>query len=231
MRLDTLAALNAELAARRACALVTRLDDGEAWLCRAADPDDRLAGAAVALLREGGSGLVDHEGRRYFVNVHTPPPRLLVTGAVHIAQALAPMAGLAGFDVAIIDPRAAFAAKERFPGARLLAEWPDVALAQLGLDAFTAVAALTHDPRIDDPALSAALASACFYVGALGSRKTHARRLERLSAAGLTAEALARLHAPIGLDIGAASPAEIAVAILAEIIMSLRNKADARGGA
>jgi xanthine dehydrogenase accessory factor len=156
--------------------------------------------------------------------VQVPPPRLVVVGAVHISQALAPMARLTELDVAIIDPRTAFATPERFPDVTLLPLWPDDALAQLPpLDRYTALAALTHDPKIDDPALVAALKAECFYVGALGSRKTHGRRVERLTAAGLSDEQIGRIAAPIGLDIGAVSPAEIAVSVLAQVIAALRQ--------
>jgi xanthine dehydrogenase accessory factor len=155
--------------------------------------------------------------------VQAPHPRIVVTGAVHISQALAPMAKLLDLDVAIIDPRTAFATSERFPDVTLLAEWPDEAMASLGLDAYTAFVALTHDPKIDDPGLEAALRSECFYIGALGSRKTHGRRIERLTAAGFDEAATGRIHAPIGLDIGAVSPAEIALAILGEIVSGLRG--------
>ncbi len=156
--------------------------------------------------------------------MQVPPVRLVVIGAVHVSQALAPMAKLAGFDVTIIDPRTAFATPERFAGVDLLAEWPDQALPRLGLDRFTAMAALTHDPKIDDPALRAALSAECFYIGALGSRKTHAGRVGRLLGAGFDQAAIERIHAPIGLDIGAVSPAEIAVSVLGEIIAGLRKK-------
>jgi xanthine dehydrogenase accessory factor len=160
---------------------------------------------------------------RVFLTVHVPSPRLIITGAVHISQALAPMAKLVGYDVAIVDPRTAFATPERFPDVQLIAEWPDVALPPLGVDRFSAFVALTHDPKIDDPALEHALARECFYIGALGSRKTHGRRLDRLKAQGFDDAALARIHAPIGLNIGAVSPAEIAVAILGEITARLRQ--------
>jgi xanthine dehydrogenase accessory factor len=153
----------------------------------------------------------------------------VITGAVHVSQALAPMARLAGYDVSIVDPRTAFATPERFPDVPLFAEWPDTALPRLGLDHWTAFAALTHDPKIDDTGLTAALASDCFYVGALGSKKTHAKRVERLRAAGLAEAAVARIHAPIGLAIGAVSPAEIAVSILAEITARLRLPAGGSG--
>jgi xanthine dehydrogenase accessory factor len=223
--LELLVVLNAERAARRSCVLVTSLDDGEHRLIRA---DDVSAGEALAALakeriRTCVSGVVERQGRRFFIDVVAPPSRLILIGAVHVAQVLAPMAQLAGFDVFVVDPRMAFSAKERFPHARVMSQWPDVALPSLGLDPFTAVATLTHDPKIDDLALRLALASDCFYVGALGSNKTHARRVERLVASGVEPAALARLHAPIGLDIGALSPAEIAVSVLGEVISSLRQ--------
>jgi xanthine dehydrogenase accessory factor len=163
---------------------------------------------------------------RMFLTVHVPPPHLIITGAVHISQALAPMAKLVGYDVAIVDPRTAFATQERFPDVPMLAEWPDTALPRLAVDRYTAFVALTHDPKIDDPALAYALARDCFYIGALGSKKTHARRLARLEEQGVAKQALARIHAPIGLAIGAVSPAEIAVAILGEITAHLRLPAE-----
>ena len=166
---------------------------------------------------------------KVFLTVHVPPPRLVITGAVHISQALAPIAQLLGYDVTIVDPRTAFASIERFPDVKVIAEWPDVALPPLGIDRYTAFVALTHDPKIDDPALTHALARDCFYIGALGSKKTHGRRLERLKAQGIPDAALARIHAPIGLDIGAVSPAEIAVAIMGEITARLRQSSGAGG--
>ena len=235
MRLPLLAALNAERAARRAAVVVTDLASGEQRLVRAAEAgNDPLAEPIAAALSSGRSGTVATADGSAFLSVQVPPVRLVVIGAVHVSQALAPMAGLAGFDVTIVDPRTAFATPERFPGVALLAEWPDAALARLGLDRFTAVAALTHDPKIDDPGLDAALRAACFYVGALGSRKTHAARVGRLRAAGHGEDALARIRAPIGLDIGAVSPAEIAVSVLGEIVGALRRKptrAEAEGAA
>jgi xanthine dehydrogenase accessory factor len=152
----------------------------------------------------------------------------VVIGAVHISQALAPMAALADLDVTIIDPRTAFATPERFPDVPLIAEWPDVALPPLNVDHYTAFVALTHDPKIDDPALLHAFARNCFYIGALGSKKTHGRRLERLKAQGVSDADLARIHAPIGLSIGAATPPEIAVAIMGEITATLRQDPEAR---
>jgi len=172
----------------------------------------------------GKSGSVTVAGEDYFLTVHAPSPRLVLIGAVHISQALAPIARIAGLDVTIIDPRTAFATPERFPDTPVIAEWPDEALAAAPLDRYTAICLLTHDPKIDDPALIAALQGQCFYVGALGSRKTHARRLERMRANGFGDAALARIHAPIGLDIGAVSPAEIAVSIAGEIVAAMRKK-------
>lgn len=160
-----------------------------------------------------------------FVAVHNPPLRLIVVGAVHIAQALVPMARIAGYDPVIVDPREAFASEQRFPGEQILHDWPDEAVAKLGLDPRTALVLLTHDPKLDDPALQAALAADVFYIGALGSTRTHAKRVERMLAAGFTAARIDRIHGPIGLDIGAAGPSEIAVAILGEMTAVLRGKA------
>ena len=225
MRLDLLKALNVERRARRAAVLVTDLGGGEQRLVKgdaiAADP---LAEAIDRQLRMGRSGAIEHEGVSYFLSVQAPPAQLVVIGAVHVSQTLAEMARRANFDVTIVDPRTAFANEERFPNVRVIAEWPDKALREIGLDRYTGLAALTHDPKIDDPALHLALGAECFYIGALGSRKTHGKRVDRLTAAGFGAEQIARIHAPIGLDIGAVSPAEIAVAILGEVILSLRKK-------
>lgn len=224
MELALLETMNAERAARRACVLVTVLADGRQRLVRADEvAADPLAEPLGEALRTGRSGLVEADGEKLFLTVEVPPPRLLITGAVHISQALAPMAAMAGLDVTILDPRTAFATPERFPGVDLRAEWPEDALPGLRLDPFTAVAALSHEARIDDPALVAALEAGCFYVGALGSRRTHAARLERLAGRGVAAQALASIRAPIGLDIGAANPAEIAVSVLAQVIAALRR--------
>lgn len=159
-----------------------------------------------------------------FVGIHNPPLRMVVVGGVHIAQSLLPMAHAAGFAPVLVDPREAFASESRFPGEVLLHDWPDEALASLRLDARTAVVTLTHDPKIDDPAIHSALASECFYLGCLGSKRTHAKRVERLQQAGVTEAQIARIHAPVGLDIGAKSPAEIAVSTLAQIIQTLRQR-------
>jgi xanthine dehydrogenase accessory factor len=227
MRLDILHALNAERAARRAAMVVTDVATGGQRFVAAADvAADPLREVLEAHLRSGKSGMEETAQGRVFLTVHVPSARLVVIGAVHISQALAPVARLLGYDVTIVDPRTAFASPERFPDVKVIAEWPDVALPPLGVDRYTAFVALTHDPKIDDPALAHALARDCFYIGALGSKKTHARRLERLKAGGIPETALARIHAPIGLAIGAVSPPEIAVAIMAEITASLRLAAE-----
>jgi len=224
MNLELLSILNAERDARRAAVLVTDVATGDQRLVREAEADaDPLRDLLRERLRLGKSGLVEAEDRQLFLTVQVPPVKVIVVGAVHISQALAPMAQGLDLDVTVIDPRTAFASPERFPNVPVLAEWPDAALPRLGLDRYTALVALTHDPKIDDPALIAALRAECFYIGALGSRKTHARRVERLTAEGFDGEDLSRIHAPIGLDIGAVSPAEIAVSILGEIVADLRK--------
>ncbi len=228
MRLDLLSALNAERASRRAAILVTDIASGTQRLVKAAEISrDPLKDILEKHLRSGKSGMEETGGARVFLTVHVPPPRLVITGAVHISQSLAPMARLLGYDVTILDPRTAFATVERFPEVKVIAQWPDVALPPLGVDRYTAFVALTHDPKIDDPALLHALARDCFYIGALGSKKTHARRVERLKEQGASDADIARIHAPIGLAIGAVSPAEIAVAIMAEITARLRQPAEA----
>lgn len=227
MRLDILSGLNAERAARRAVVVVTDVDSGEQRLVKAADAkSDPLADLLAAHLRSGKSGMEETPQGKVFLTVYVPPPRLVITGAVHISQALAPMAKLLGYDVTIVDPRTAFATPERFPDVKVLAQWPDEALPPLNVDYYTAFVALTHDPKIDDPALIHALSRECFYIGALGSRKTHGRRVERLKAQGITDNQLARIHAPIGLSIGAVTPPEIAVAIMGQITASLRQAAE-----
>jgi xanthine dehydrogenase accessory factor len=223
MKLDILKTLNAERAARRAAIVVTEVDSGAQRLIKAKDvAGDPLKDLLETHLRTGKSGMAETPQGRVFLTVHVPPPRLVITGAVHISQALAPMARLLGYDVTVVDPRTAFASIERFPDVKVIAEWPDVALPPLNIDHYTAFVALTHDPKIDDPALTHALARDCFYIGALGSRKTHARRVERLKGQGIAEATVARIHAPIGLAIGAISPPEIATSILAEITAALR---------
>ena len=218
--------LNRERAARRAVIHLTDLGDGRDRVVCEGDPVAGPLGEAVAAaFRSGKAGIAEADGRTFFLNVHLPPARIVVIGAVHISQALAQMAKIAGFDIAVIDPRTAFATEERFAGIDLVADWPEDVLKGRPLDAYTALVAVTHDPKIDDVPLSQALSAGCFYIGALGSRKTHARRVERLTALGHTEAEIGRISAPIGLDIGAASPAEIAVAILGDIIQHLRRRA------
>ena len=224
MKLETLKTLNAERAARRAAVVVTNVATGKQRLVKAAEvARDPLKEEIEKHIRRGKSGMVEMPAGKAFLTVHVPPPQVVITGAVHISQALAPIARLLGYDVTIVDPRTAFASIERFPDVKVIAEWPDIALPPLGIDRYTAFVALTHDPKIDDPALTHALARDCFYIGALGSKKTHARRIERLKAQGLSDGTLARIHAPIGLAIGAVSPSEIAVAIMGEITAELRQ--------
>lgn len=223
MKRDTLALLNAERDARRAAIVVTDVVSGEQRLVKAAEiATDPLRDDLDRHLRMGKSGMIEVDGKKLFLNVYAPTARLVIIGAVHISQALAPLARSLDYDVYIVDPRTAFASPERFPDIPLFADWPDVALPPLNVDRYTAFVALTHDPKIDDPALLHALARDCFYIGALGSRKTHGKRLDRLKEQGATDAQLARIHAPIGLAIGAVSPAEIAVSIMAEITARLR---------
>ena len=213
--------------AKKPAALVTDLSDGAQALIVDGKvkgdldlTDAMLDGVRKALARDESPTIVADD-RKIFIHVFIPPKRLVVVGAVHIAQALAPMAALAGYAVTIIDPRSAFAMDWRFPGVTLTHDWPDEALEALRPDRRTAVITLTHDPKLDDPALKLALQSDAFYIGALGSRRTNAKRRERLGADGISAAELARIHGPVGLDIGAISPAEIAIAILAEMTNAL----------
>lgn len=229
MKRDTLTLLNAERDARRAVVVVTDVVSGEQRLVKAAEiATDPLHDDLDRHLRMGKSGMIESAGKKLFLNVYAPTARLVIIGAVHISQALAPLARSLDYDVYIVDPRTAFASPERFPDVPLFADWPDVVLPPLNVDRYTAFVALTHDPKIDDPALLHALARDCFYIGALGSRKTHGKRLDRLKEQGATEAQLARIHAPIGLAIGAVSPAEIAVSIMAEITARLRLPPDAQ---
>jgi xanthine dehydrogenase accessory factor len=225
MKLDVLAALNTERAARRAAIVVSNIATTEQRLVKAAEiAKDPLGAILAERLRSGKSGMADSDEGRVFLTVHVPAAQLVAIGAVHISQALAPIAKLLGYDVTIVDPRTAFASPERFPDVKIIAEWPDKALPSLGIDRYTAFVALTHDPKIDDPALLYALARDCFYIGALGSRKTHGRRVDRFKQQGVGDAEISRIHAPIGLNIGAVSPAEIAVSIIAQITESLRRE-------
>ncbi|MFO0994877.1 MAG: XdhC family protein [Hyphomicrobiales bacterium] len=218
--LDELLAAQAK---RRAVALVTELATGEQRLVpREKAADDSLAAVLDQGFRFDQSGVQRVEEREYFVQIHNPALRLIIIGAVHIAQAVIPIARGTGYAVTVIDPRGAFATGARFPDIDLHPEWPDEILPRIGLDARTAMIALTHDPKIDDPALTAALRSDVFYIGALGSKKTQASRRERLSSHGVSPADLARIHGPIGIDIGAKGAPEIAISIMAEMTRVLR---------
>ncbi len=230
---DILARLIEAKKGRQLAVLATRLPDGAQVLLRqdrealvpdaAAAMPDGLRAAAAAAAAEERSRQVVLGTESWFLHVHAPPPRLLVIGAVHVAQALAPLARTVGLSVTVIDPRRGFATSERFPGTELVTLWPDEALRSLGIDRHSAVVTLTHDPKLDDPALELALAGPAFYVGALGSRKTQGRRRERMRAAGLDEAALDRVRGPVGLAIGAIGAPEIALSILAEIVAVRRN--------
>jgi xanthine dehydrogenase accessory factor len=215
-RLQTLSTAGASAAVvTRLADGVQTLFDGERWEGDVQLTDEQRKTVGDMLIANRSGMLAGTED--LFVRSYARPPRLIVVGAAHISQALAPMAAIAGFEVIVIDPRRAFASADRFPGVTLVNTWPDKALEELKLDAVTAVVTLTHDPKLDDPALIAALRSSAFYVGALGSKRTHAKRIERLTQAGL-GDAVSRIHAPVGLDLGGRAPREIAVSILAEVI-------------
>jgi xanthine dehydrogenase accessory factor len=221
--------LSAAIAARKrgeSVVIATRLDTAESRLLPVPAPSsDPLATAADEAARLDQSRRIEVDGVNWFLNAVLSPPRLYIVGAVHIAQPLSHMAAMAGFSVVVIDPRTAFATGERFPDLHLVTAWPDEALADLPLDRRTAVVTLTHDPKLDDPALIAALGAPCFFIGALGSRKTHAARCTRLLEYGVSPADIARIRGPVGLDIGGISPAEIAVSVLAELIATLRKGA------
>ena len=226
MRRELIDQLLADREVRQAAAVLTWLESGEQRLVHPGDEaaPPELADALAHAFRLDRSQTVAGPDGEIFINVYNPPLRMVIVGAVHTAQFLVPMARMAGYDVTIVDPRTAFASEERFPEVKLLGEWPDDVLPDIGLDARTAFLALTHDPKIDDPALAIALASDVFYVGALGSKRTHAKRIDRLTEQGIGEEALARIHAPIGLNIGAIGPVEIAMSIMAEITAVLRGR-------
>ena len=231
MKAEVLARLCTDRAEKRPVALVTDLTTG---IQTAVYPTDNSSGlepeiveAALQALRDDKSGTIETVQGAVFIHVHNPPLRMIIVGAVHIAQPLASMAVLAGYAVTVIDPRQAFASQERFDGVTVSNEWPDEAMRALGPDERTAIVTLTHDPKLDDPALDVALRAPVFYIGSLGSRRTHGKRRERLAERGFDDDALARIHGPIGLDIGALTPAEIAVSIMAEITQVRRGLAPA----
>ena len=223
MKRDYLEKIRAARAQKRPIAVATRFADGAQSLCDGTSctgevtlSTEQLAEARTLLIAGRSAALASSKGE-IFLRSYAPPPKMVIVGAVHIAQFLAPMAALAGFEVIVVDPRQAFATEARFPGVTMVTEWPGPALAKVGLDEHTAVVTLTHDPKLDDPALQAALQSPVFYIGALGSKRTHAKRIERLREHGL-AELAPRIHAPVGLDLGGRAAAEIAVSALAQVI-------------
>jgi xanthine dehydrogenase accessory factor len=221
-----LARLAAAQAAKRPVALLTRLSDGaQALWPEDAAPSAALADAAQAALRNDAAATLAEAGATWFIHPHNPPLRLIIVGAVHIAQALVPMALTAGYAVTVVDPRRAWATADRFPGIALIHDWTDDAMAALAPDARTAVVTLTHDPKLDDPALDVALRSPAFYIGALGSRRTHAKRVARLREAGHGDGAIGRIRAPVGLDIAAVTAPEIALSIMAEVVAARRGAA------
>lgn len=228
---EVLAALEAAKAAKRPVVLLTRLSDGAQHLWPDAEVAPPLAEAAAKALEEDAAANLTLDAEAWFIHPHNPALRLIVVGAVHIAQALVPMALAAGYAVTVVDPRRAWATAERFPGITLIHEWTDDAVAALAPDARSAVVTLTHDPKLDDPALDAALKSDCFYIGALGSRRTHAKRVARLVEAGHAEAAIGRIHAPVGLNIEAVTAPEIALSILAEVVATRRGAALAQRAA
>lgn len=223
MKAETLARLQAERAAQRPVVLLTRLTDGEQHLWPQEALPAALAEAAQDALGREKAANVTLDGETWFVHPHNPPLRIIVVGAVHVAQAMAPMAAPLGYEMIVVDPRRAFATVERLPGVTLRTDWPDEAMAALKPDARSAVVTLTHDPKLDDPALDAALRSPAFYIGALGSRRTHAKRVARLKDLGHDDAAIARIHAPVGLDIEAVTAPEIALSVMAEIVAARRG--------
>lgn len=226
MNRDTLQTLQQHRQAKVPVVLATNLVSHEQVLISPETParDEGLQAAATSAIRSDRSTVyTTSDGTDWFLNVYNPPLRLIVVGAVHIAQPLARMGNIAGFAVTVVDPRESFASDTRFPDVTLSTEWPDQALAALDIDARTAIVTLTHDPKLDDPALEVALKSQAFYIGSLGSKKTHAARLERLTGKGFSVEEQARIHGPVGLNIGGKSPAEIAISILAEVTSVLRK--------
>ena len=237
MKQETLSQILEDQAGKKAVALVTDMEAGDQTLVyrdSANGPEQdnaEILNIARHAMQDDRSKIHEIGGRKYFVEVFNPPLRMLIVGAVHIAQPLSRMASVASYDVTVIDPRASFATDERFPGITLNGEWPDDGMRELDPDRRTAVITLTHDPKLDDPGLEVALKSDAFYIGALGSRKTHAGRVERLTAAGFAEAEISRIHAPVGLAIGSISPAEIAVSILAQVTEVLHRKVEARAAA
>lgn len=220
---EFLTRLQSARAALRSVVMVTRLSDGAQFLWPEEALPGALAEAAQKVMNEDKAANLTLDGEAWFVQPHNPPLRMIVVGAVHVAQALVPLAAAMGFAVTLVDPRGSFATEERFAHVTLNHEWPDEAMTALAPDARTAVVTLTHDPKLDDPALDVALRSPAFYIGALGSKRTHAKRIERLRELGHDDATLARIAAPVGLDIGAITAPEIALSIVAQIVARRRG--------
>ena len=226
MKDETLSLILSEKNNRNTIIVATEINSGEQIIINEkndTDINNKILIAAKNNIIQGKSEILEIESNKWFLNITLPPLRLITVGAVHIAQPLAEIATISGYEVIIIDPRAAFANNQRFPDIKIINEWPEVALNELAIDNRTAVVTLTHDPKLDDSALNAALKSKAFYIGSLGSKKTHKARVERLKIANFTKDEINRIHGPIGLAIGAKSPQEIAISIISEII-TIRNK-------
>lgn len=226
MKDETLSLILSEKNNRNTIIVATEINSGEQIIINEkndTDINNKILIAAKNNIKQGKSEVLDIESNKWFINITLPPLRLITVGAVHIAQPLAEIATISGYEVIIIDPRAAFANTQRFPDIKIINEWPEVALNELAIDNRTAIVTLTHDPKLDDSALNAALKSKAFYIGSLGSKKTHKSRVQRLKIANFSENEINRIHGPIGLAIGAKSPQEIAISIISEII-TIRNK-------
>lgn len=226
MQQSTLTQVLEDRAARRPVVLATNLKSGKQKILYPLDNKEHsdLSRQAAAAIYADKSCTIETADGPVFLHVFNPPLRMILIGAVHISQPLAAMAAMAGYDVVVVDPRRAFASADRFPGVKIRNDWPDEALEDLAPNLRTAVVTLTHDPKLDDPALQVALRSEAFYIGSLGSKKTHQTRVERLTKAGFDADSIGRIHGPVGLSVGATSPAEIAIAILAQITHVLHHQ-------
>ena len=219
MKDKTLKLVLSEKNNRNTIIVATELESGQQIILNNNDKNNQIYNSAKALIKKGKSDIINIDSQRWFINISLPPLRLVTVGAVHIAQPLAEIATIAGYEVTIIDPRAAFANNKRFPNINIVNEWPEEALIDFKIDNRTAVVTLTHDPKLDDSALYAALNSKAFYIGSLGSKKTHNARIERLKIAGFNEDAIKNIHGPVGLSIGAKSPQEIAISIMSELIL------------
>ncbi|MAD11443.1 MAG: xanthine dehydrogenase [Flavobacteriaceae bacterium] len=219
MKDKTLKLVLSEKNNRNTIIVATELESGQQIILNNNDKNNQIYISAKSLIKQGKSDILKIDNQRWFINISLPPLRLVTVGAVHIAQPLAEIATIAGYEVTIIDPRAAFANNKRFPNINIVNEWPEEALIDFKIDNRTAVVTLTHDPKLDDSALYAALNSKAFYIGSLGSKKTHNARIERLKIAGFNEDAIKNIHGPVGLSIGAKSPQEIAISIMSELIL------------